>query len=145
MEGNDNVELRIVHEGAHRADMHSLTVTQLALSVISIKEIRRHRHNLGFEEVAELNSELSPSLHKVERLRKIGWDLEREWNIGFSHVANVIGEDGDHLSFLPDSTLPFVLISLAFVTVVDLFAHINQLELQLNTISWNCTISFYVN
>ena len=81
MEGNDNVELGIVHERAHRADMYSLTVTQLALSVISVNEVRLDRHNLGFEEVAHLASELGPSLHKVERLGKIGWDLERERNV----------------------------------------------------------------
>ena len=56
--------------------MYSLTVSQLALSVVGVQEIRRHRNNLGFEEVAEFDSELGPSLHKVERLWKIGWDLE---------------------------------------------------------------------
>ena len=125
--------------------MHSLTVSYLALSVVSVKEIRRHRHNLGFEEIAHFDSELSPSLHKVERLGKIGWDLERERNVRFSHVANVIGEDSDHLCFLPDPALPFVLISLAFVTVVDLLTHVDQLELQLNAVGWNCTICLNVD
>ena len=76
MEGNDNVELRIVYDWANRAHMYSLTVSQLALSVVSVQEICRHRYNLGFEEVAEFDSELSPALNKVERLWKIGWDLE---------------------------------------------------------------------
>ena len=120
--------------------MYSLTVSQLAFSIVSVEEIRLHGHNLGFEEVAEFNSELSPSLHKVERLRKISWDLEREGNIGLAHVANVIGEDSDHLCFLPDSTLPFVLISLAFVAMVNLLTHINQLKLQLNAVCWNSTV-----
>ena len=125
--------------------MYSLTVTQLALSVISVNEVRLDRHNLGFEEVAHLASELGPSLHKVERLGKIGWDLERERNVRFPHVANVIGKDGDHLCFLPDTTLPYVRISLAFVAVVDLLTHINQLELQLNAICGNGLVSVDVD
>ena len=68
LEGNDDIELRVVHDGAHRADMYSLTITQLALTVLIVEEICLHRHNLGLEEVAELDSELGPPLHEVERL-----------------------------------------------------------------------------
>ena len=80
--GDNYVELGIVHDGAHRADMYSLAVTQLALSIRGIKGISLHRHNLGLEEVAKLESELHHSLHKVERLGKISRDLERERNVG---------------------------------------------------------------
>ena len=145
LEGNDDIELRVVHDGAHRADMYSLTITQLALTVLIVEEIRLHRHNLGLEEVAELDSELGPPLHEVERLGKIGWDLELERNRGISHLADVVGEDGNHLCFLPDATLPYVRVSLAFVTVVDLLTHVNQLELQLDAVGWNCTVCVNVN
>ena len=62
--------------------MYSLAVTQLAFSIRGIKGISLHRHNLGLEEVAKLDSELHHSLHKVEGLGKISRDLERERNVG---------------------------------------------------------------
>ena len=70
-----------MHKGPNRADMNSLAITQLALSIMIDKEISLHRHDLGLEEVAKLSSESAMTLRKVERLRKIGWDLERERNV----------------------------------------------------------------
>ena len=61
--------------------MYSLTVAQLALSIRSIEGISLHWNNLGLEEVAKLDSELHHTLGKVERLGKIGRDLERERNV----------------------------------------------------------------
>ena len=45
--------------------MHSLTVTQLALSIKSVEGICLHGYNLGLEEVANLDSELVHTLHIV--------------------------------------------------------------------------------
>ena len=127
-----------MHKRAHRTDMYSLTITQLALTIMIGKEVSLHRHDLGLKEVAKLGSEMTMTLRKVERLRKIGWDLERERYAGLPE--NVIVDKCNHLCFLPDTTLPYMRISLAFVAVVDLLTHINQLELQLNAISWNSTV-----
>ena len=106
-----------MHEGSDRADMYSLAITQLALTIMIYKEISLHRHDLGLKEVAKLGSESTKLLRKVQRLRKIGWDLERKRYAGFP--KNVIVGKCDHLCFLPDTTLIFMYMSLALVTMCD--------------------------
>ena len=91
------------------------------------KKISLHRHDLGLKEVAKLGSEMAMTLRKVKRLRKIGWNLERERYVGFP--GNVIAGEFDHLCFLPNTTLLFVYMCLALVTMGDQFTHIDKLEL----------------
>ena len=133
LEGNDDVELRVVDDRAHWANVNALAVAHFALAPLVVEELRADGHELGLEEVAQLAAELGPALREVEGLRQICRNLETERNGAVSSRADVVLEH-DHLIQLPDATLPNVRIPLSFVTVVDLFARVNQLKLELDAV-----------
>ena len=114
--------------------MDSLAIPHLTLSVLIVEQVHIDRDDLSLEEVSQFATELGPALHKVKRLGEVGRHLEVERNLGLSHVADVVWEAGQELCLLPHSPLPNVRIPLAFVTVVDLLAHVDELELELDAI-----------
>ena len=86
-ERDNRVELRIVDDRTHRADVNALAVADLALAPLVVEKLRADRHKLCLEEVAKLTSELMPAFSKVERLRQVDTvrDLETE---GYGRVTS---------------------------------------------------------
>ena len=80
MEGHNDVELRVVHNWAHRRDVDALTVAHFALTPLIVDQIGANGHKLRLKEVAQLAAELGPPLGKVERLWQVDavWDVEAE-------------------------------------------------------------------
>ena len=128
-EGHNDVELRIVDNRAHRADMDALPVTNLRLAPLVVDKIGADGHDLRLEEPSKLGTHLSPALRKVERLGHVGGDLKGEWHLSVAGWANVAGEAVEENCLFPRAQLHFVLISLALVTMVNLFTCIDELEL----------------
>lgn len=134
LERHRDVELWVVHDRANRRNVDSLSVANLTLSVFVVKHVDVHWNDLCLEEVSQLAAELSPLLDEVDGLREVSWHLESERNLRLAHVADVTWEAVEHLVLLPHASLPDVLVTLAFVTVVDLLAHIDELELELDAV-----------
>lgn len=80
MEGHNDVELRVVHNWAHRRDVDALTVAHFALTPLIVDQISADGHKLRLKEVAQLAAELGPPLGEVERLWQVDavWDVEAE-------------------------------------------------------------------
>lgn len=51
----------------------------------------------------------------------------------------------NHLIQFPDSSLPDVRVPLALVTVVDLLARVNQLQLELDAVGWDRLVCINVD
>lgn len=134
LEGDEHVELWVVHDWSHGRNVDSLTVAHFALTPLVVEEVRTDRHDLGLEEVSNLAPELGPPLSKVQGLGQISWHLEREWNALLANSAYISWEAFDEFCFLPSAALPDMRISLAFVTVVNFLAGVDQLKFELDAV-----------
>ena len=67
-ERHRDIELRVVHDWADRRHMDALTVANLALAPLVVQEVGADRHQLGLEEVSQLDAELGPPLVEVDSL-----------------------------------------------------------------------------
>ena len=54
-----------------------------------------------------------------------------------TEVNQVVLKAVQHFAPLPDTSLPFVLVSLSFVAVIDLHAKINQFNFKLDSVGGN--------
>ena len=126
--------------------MNSLTVSDLALAPFVVEEISADRHELCLEKVSELAAELSPSLSEVERLWEVDavGDVEGEGDGRLASGADILRKV-NHLIQFPDSSLPDVRVPLALVTVVDLLARVNQLQLELDAVGWDRLVCINVD
>ena len=72
---------------------------------------------------------MPPAISKDEGLGHVGWNLEREWHLGVSDRADIVLEASQELGLVPRTNLNFVLVTLTFVSMVNFFTHVNELQL----------------
>ena len=135
----------VIYDWSDWGDIDALTVTHFALAPLIVEKVGAHGHDLSLEKVSDLAPELSPTLSEVQRLGQICGNLERERDGLLSNCTNISREALDHLGFLPGATLHNVGISLAFVTVVDFLARVNELQLELDAIGGDRLVCINVN
>ena len=144
-EGHHHIELWVVDDGAHGADMDALPVADLRLAPSVVDERGIDGHQLCLEEPAELGADFSPALSEVEGLGHVRGDLEGERHLGVANGAAVVREARNELSLVPCAHLRLVLVSLTLVSMVDLLTHVDELELELDAICRNCLLAVNVD
>ena len=134
LERDSYVELRVIDDGLHRRDMNALTVTDLTFAPGIVQKLRIDDHKLCLEEPSQLCSDLGPALSEVEGLREIRGRHKLELHLGVAERAHILLEALQELDFFPCAQFLFMLVALPLVSVVDLLAHVDKLELELDAI-----------
>ena len=131
------VELRVIDDGLHWRYVHALAVTDLTFAPSIVQKLGVDHHKLCLEEPSQLCSDLSPALCEVESLREVCWWHKLELYLGVAKGANILLEALQELDFFPCAQFLFVFVPLPLVSVVDLLAHVDELELELDAVRGN--------
>ena len=105
--------------------MDSLAVTDLTFAPLVVQKFGVDRHKLSLEEPSQLRSDFLPAHREVNSLRHVCRRDELELDLGVAKRAHVLLEARQELDFFPRFTNLFMLVSLSFVSVGDLLAHVD--------------------